>query len=184
MESELLGMNGPIPGENFTSDTKNYPWHRPPDIIDYDEAVDFFIKHFEKKGVVGAIITFLELELDIVSITQMFIMNAIADGRMPIDLGLLVAGPVARHIEIIAKDLGVKYEMGVTGPVYMSAEEIRAMSGEEPLPMEPEPMPMDPMAEPMGEPMGMPSGGLMGAPMAGGVASMGEQEAMLGGGMI
>ena len=34
-------FDGPIPGENFTSETKNYPWHRPPEITDYDEALEF-----------------------------------------------------------------------------------------------------------------------------------------------
>ena len=28
--------SGPIPGENFTSDERNYPWHRPPEYTDMD----------------------------------------------------------------------------------------------------------------------------------------------------
>ena len=28
--------SGPIPGENFTSDERNYPWHRPPEYTDTD----------------------------------------------------------------------------------------------------------------------------------------------------
>ena len=33
----------PIPGANYTSDTRNYPWHRPSDITTYDEAVSVLV---------------------------------------------------------------------------------------------------------------------------------------------
>ena len=33
----------PIAGAHYTSDTRNYPWHRPPDITDYDGAVEYMI---------------------------------------------------------------------------------------------------------------------------------------------
>ena len=35
--------NAPIPGANYTSDTRNYPWHRPPDITDLDEALEYIM---------------------------------------------------------------------------------------------------------------------------------------------
>ena len=41
MELNDKNFDAPIPGENYTAETKNYPWHRPPDIVDYDEAIDF-----------------------------------------------------------------------------------------------------------------------------------------------
>ena len=34
----LKMFDAPIAGENFTSDTRNYPWHRPPEITDYDDG--------------------------------------------------------------------------------------------------------------------------------------------------
>ena len=33
-------FDGPIPGANFTSDERNWPWHRAPDITDTDEALE------------------------------------------------------------------------------------------------------------------------------------------------
>ena len=36
--------NAPIPGANYTSDTRNYPWHRPPDITDVDEALEHIME--------------------------------------------------------------------------------------------------------------------------------------------
>ena len=34
----------PIAGANYAADTRNYPWHRPPDIVSYDEGVDYLIR--------------------------------------------------------------------------------------------------------------------------------------------
>ena len=34
----------PIAGANYAADTRNYPWHRPPDIVNYDEGVDYLIR--------------------------------------------------------------------------------------------------------------------------------------------
>jgi hypothetical protein len=37
----------------------------------------------------------------------------VSKGKVGIDLAVLIAGPLARYIEIKAKDVGLKYEMGI-----------------------------------------------------------------------
>ena len=34
-------FDAPIAGANYAADTRNYPWHRPPDLVNYDEGVDY-----------------------------------------------------------------------------------------------------------------------------------------------
>ena len=34
-------LDAPIAGANYAADTRNYPWHRPPDITEYDEGCSF-----------------------------------------------------------------------------------------------------------------------------------------------
>ena len=43
-----MKFEGPIPGENYLTDTKNYPWHRPPDLVDYDEAVSYMLDKIDE----------------------------------------------------------------------------------------------------------------------------------------
>jgi len=43
-----MRFEAPIPGANFTADTRNYSWHRPPDLVDYDEAVGYMIDKIDE----------------------------------------------------------------------------------------------------------------------------------------
>ena len=37
-------FQGPIPGENYVADVKNHAWHKPPDITDYDQGVEYIME--------------------------------------------------------------------------------------------------------------------------------------------
>lgn len=105
--------NGPIPGENFTSDTKNYPWHRPPEIDELDKGIEAAIKQLgTRKGAFG-LLNSLQAGVTVVQATDMFITSGIGAGKWAPDLGLLLAGPVARMMEIMAKDAGITYALGL-----------------------------------------------------------------------
>lgn len=101
--------DGPIPGENFTSNTKNYPWHRPPEIKDLDEGVDFFVKKVvaDKKKANG-LITLIEMGFPISTTVDIFLTQGISGGKWTPDFALLLAGPIARIIEMMAKGAGIK----------------------------------------------------------------------------
>lgn len=101
--------DGPIPGENFTSNTKNYPWHRPPEIKDIDEGIDFFIKRVvsDKKKSAG-LMTLIEMGFPITTATDIIVTQGIANGKWTPDFAILLAGPVARIIEMMAKGAGIK----------------------------------------------------------------------------
>lgn len=103
---------GPIPGENYTSDTRNYPWHRPPDIIDPDEIVEFVLKRSMKPRPASGILTMLEMGITITEVTQMLVIAGMGGGKWTINAGLIAAGPIARGIEMMAKNAKIKYERG------------------------------------------------------------------------
>lgn len=104
--------NGPIPGANFTSDTKNYPWHRPPEFTDLDKAIDMVAKKLFSKDSEG-VLTMLETGVDIATITDMFITSGIGAGKWTPDFGLLLAGPVSHVIYLLAKGYDIKCELGI-----------------------------------------------------------------------
>lgn len=110
---EDLLLDGPIPGENYTSDTKNYPWHRPPEIDDMNVAVEKAMSElFSPKGVTSYA-NLMEMDATVAQLTSLYIMNGIERGLWTVDYGLLLAGPVSRMIEIIGKMNGIEYEMGL-----------------------------------------------------------------------
>jgi hypothetical protein len=176
-------FNGPIPGENFTADTRNYPWHRPPEITDYNTAVSRIIDDMDDDREMQLIYSLLELEVPVAIITSNLLMRKISRGIIPIDLAVLMAGPVARYVEILAKDNGLTADMdtSVPGQEPITPTMLRLQMGSvediQDLLQEGKLAPETPVEGAVEE-----DGGLMGLPTSGvvDVASDGEQAAMLG----
>jgi len=108
-----MRLNAPIPGANYLSDTRNYAWHRPPDIVDYDEAVSYLIDKIDEPEKKELVFAMLGIDAHITTIVTTILLQAVSKGKIGIDLAILCAGPLARYIEISAKDVDIKYEMGI-----------------------------------------------------------------------
>ncbi len=109
-------FNGPIPGESLTADTRNYPWHRPPEVTNYNEAVTRVINDVDEDRELQLIYSLLKLEIPVALVTSNLLMRKISRGIIAIDLAILMAGPVARYIEILAKDNGLPADMDTSIP--------------------------------------------------------------------
>lgn len=112
MKNMKRANNGPIPGENFTSDTRNYPWHRPPEFSDLTEAMDHIMEKILEPKKVKGLMTALQLDMDIATMTDVIVTQGIAKGKWTPDYALLLAGPVSRIIELMAKREGIDYQTG------------------------------------------------------------------------
>lgn len=108
-----VSPDGPIPGSNLLSDTRNYPWHRPPEHPDLDGAIEAAVKHITQKKATVGILALVEAGADIASITDMLLTDGIGKGKWTPDTAILAAGPVARIIEILAKGYGLNYRLGI-----------------------------------------------------------------------
>jgi hypothetical protein len=122
-------FDGPIPGENYTSNTKNYPWHRPPTYISYPDIVDKAVQNLNKPERTALVIALLESNETIVDIVTGMTRIAVAQGRMSVDMAILAAGPIARMIEVIAEKADIEYDRGWDQePRLVTSEMFKAMS--------------------------------------------------------
>ena len=171
-----MQLDAPIPGGNYTSDTRNYSWHRPPDLVDYDEAISYLIDRIDEPEQVELVFAMLGIDAHITTVVTTILLQAISKGKIGIDLAILIAGPLARYIEITAKDVGIKYEMGVEDKdrVIITPTLLKASLGIVDPEDEEEVLPEEEVAseEPTGSLMAMPEGM---------EASEDEQVEMLGG---
>lgn len=106
-------MDGPIPGENFTSDTKNYPWHRPPEYTNFDEAIEASFKKLTDEHAANGLLTMVEMGMPISDLTETFLMSGIGAGKWTPDFALLMAGPVSHIIYLMAKGYGIDCDLGL-----------------------------------------------------------------------
>ena len=97
-----MRLNAPIPGANYLADTRNYAWHRPPDIVDYDEAVGYLIDKIDEPGKKELVFAMLGIDAHITTIVTTILLQAVSKGKIGIDLAILCAGHLARYIEISA----------------------------------------------------------------------------------
>ena len=174
-----MKIDAPVPGANLLADTRNYPWHRPPDITDYDEAVSYMISRISQEEQAELVYSLLQINTTVTTVVSGLLMQSIAKGKIPIDLAILISGPVARYIEVIAQTNGYKYDMGtdtsdrvkITPTLLKMAMGIVDEDDEEEMEDTPEEVVS-----------AMPEGGLMGAPMDQDkmTASEEEQASMLG----
>lgn len=172
-------FDAPIAGANYTSDTKNYPWHRPPDIVNYDEGVDYMINKMQEPEHIELIYSLLKLDTQVSTVVSSLLMQAISKGKYSIDLAILMAGPIARYIGIIADEQGIKYNMGASDSdrVRITPTSLKMALG-----IIDDDDTADATEEVIKESTALPEGGLMGAPSADEMtaASDEEQSAMLG----
>jgi hypothetical protein len=105
--------NAPIPGANYTSDTRNYPWHRPPDITSTDEALEHVMEVLTETDAGKRYMSLIEAGTPIASITDIVVTLAVGRGKFSIDFAILIAGPVTRMLEIMAKSYEIEYDLGI-----------------------------------------------------------------------
>ncbi len=105
--------NGPIPGENFTSDTRNYPWHQPPQYTSIDDALDMMSDKMVKKDVANSLLTIVELGVPLYKVASMLVMAGVMNGKWTPDFALLLVGPITRVLELLCIGYGVDYNIGI-----------------------------------------------------------------------
>lgn len=110
--------DGPIPGENYTSDTKQYPWHRPPEHTDLDEAIESCVEKLTDREVSNSLLIMLQSGISVVQAADIFVTSGVAKGKWTVDMSLLLVGPVSHMMKIMAEGSKIKYEMGLEdGPL-------------------------------------------------------------------
>lgn len=102
-----------IPGQSLTSPPKKYPYERPPEIADPEEALQMHLDRLSKPEVEEALLQTLELDVDIVTLTEGILRGAVAGGLHSIDVSLVIAPVVHKYIKRLADDAGIEYEEGL-----------------------------------------------------------------------
>lgn len=113
MELSSKLLNGPIPGENYTTDTKNFPWHRPPQFTNLDEAIEHCIEHIFDDEKSDSFITMLQIGFSIMDVTQMLLISGVGKGLWSVDFAILMAGPVSNVFVLMARGYEIDFDLGI-----------------------------------------------------------------------
>jgi hypothetical protein len=108
-----MKFDAPIPGQSLTGAPKAYPWERPPEINDPEQAIALHISRLNNEDRIGAIVDMLQMEMDVKTLTEGIVRGAVANGVHSVDVGLLVAPVVHEFIVSLAEEAGIEFDEGL-----------------------------------------------------------------------
>ena len=105
-------FSAPIPGQSLTSEPKNYPWENPPLINTPEEALIWHMDKLQDDKAIEAVAGLLALGLDVVTMTEGILRNAVADGVHSIDVSLLLGPIIHQYVKGIGDLTDIDYNEG------------------------------------------------------------------------
>ena len=105
-------FEAPIPGESLTRPPKQYPWERPPEIVDPEVAIQYYVDKMTDVDAMNGIMDALEVGYTIKDLTEGLLRVGVSEGLHTIDVSLLVAPVIHGYIKSVADQLNVPYEEG------------------------------------------------------------------------
>ena len=119
----MMAFERPIPGQSLTTEPKNAPYERPPEIVDPIEALDIHIENLLKPGAMEDALYFLEYGVDLVTLVQGILRGAVMEGIHSIDVSLIIAPVIHEYIKGFADAADLDYKEG-----WETKEEEKALS--------------------------------------------------------
>ncbi|PHS02795.1 MAG: hypothetical protein COA78_20340 [Blastopirellula sp.] len=152
-------MDAPIPGQSLTSAPGTYPYERPPEISDPEEAIQMHLTRLNTSEMIEDILDTLELGITVKELTEGIARSAVAEGLHSIDVSMIISPVIHEYIKSTADEAGIEYDEGLIDEeeqeartnaiVAAKAEAMMGKEVEEEMPMAP---PVEPVAE---EPRGL-----------------------------
>mgnify|MGYP003676602950 CR=1 FL=1 len=105
-------LNAPIPGQSLTDEPRNYPWERPPEIVDPRQAVKYHIEGLNNPESLDNIVELMQLGIPVSVLAKTAMTTAQMEGIHSIDVSLIIRDTIKEELITIAEEAGVDYLMG------------------------------------------------------------------------
>ena len=111
----INGMQAPIPGQSLTTPPGSFPFERPPEITDLEEAIQMHLTRLNSPEMKKDILDTLELDVSVRQLTEGILRSAVAEGIHSIDVSLSVAPVLHEFIRLTAKDAKIDFDVLLFG---------------------------------------------------------------------
>ena len=112
----------PIPGMSLTSEPGNRPWEQPPQFVELDDVVAFYVEKMTEGEVVDSLLEAMRNDAALVDIASTLIKGGVLKGVHSIDVGFLVLPILVELMQTIGDMNDVGYV--VESEDYMRATEV------------------------------------------------------------
>ena len=105
-------FDAPIPGQSLTSEPRNAPFERPPEIVNPEEALMVHLEKLNDVDKMEAVVFAVDLGIDVQTLTKGILRSAVMEGIHSIDVSLIIAPAVHSFIASTLDAVGVDYDDG------------------------------------------------------------------------
>jgi hypothetical protein len=112
----------PIPGMSLTSEPGNRPWEQPPQFVELDDVVGYYVERLTEQKTVDNLLEAMRQDVPLVTIANTLIKVGMMKGIHSIDVGFLTVPIMVELMQTIGDMNGVGYV--VESEDYISATEV------------------------------------------------------------
>lgn len=109
-------LSAPIPGQSLTDSPRNYPWERPPQMVDYEEATKYYINKMADKESMDDLAVAFEAGLPISAFVEALTTTGVSEGLHSIDVGLIIAPVLHAFVKAAMLQYGIDAQDEVYDP--------------------------------------------------------------------
>lgn len=107
----------PIPGENLTVDSSGYPWRRPPQVVEFDDAYEWVVDNVFSDGeVMDSAFVAMANGISAMSLTEVKLLGMVSKGVISPDTAIMLAGPFYKTFTAVAKAANIRHLTGFDSP--------------------------------------------------------------------
>lgn len=99
------------PGHSLTEDNSKWPWGRPAEMADPDEALDRAIESIMQPKTKQELFKLLMVGVSVEVLVEGMLFQGFRDGKYTPDVGLLIKGPLGIVIADMAEEEGIPYRL-------------------------------------------------------------------------
>ena len=119
-------FDAPIPGQSLTDEPGNAPYEQPPQYTNLDKFMEYMFTTLNGKAVRRDVLRMLNAGVPVQVLLEPIILQAVSEGKINIDLGMLAIQPLATII----------YGMGITAGINVVTDDGKKDIGLDPRPFE------------------------------------------------
>jgi len=100
-------LSGPIPGQSLTDTPGNYPWEKPPEMVEVEDVVKFYINKLADQDVMDDLSVVFDAGLAISPFVKTLTTSGVMLGRHTIEAGMLAAPAVHAFVKAAMTSYGI-----------------------------------------------------------------------------
>ena len=101
-------LRGPIPGQSLTDTPGNYPWEQPPEMVEVEDVVKFYVNKLANQDVMDDLAVMFEADMPVSSFVKTLMVSGTMTGRHTLDAGTLAAPAIHAFVKAAMTQYGIE----------------------------------------------------------------------------